>query len=82
MERNTNEDVTETSQNIFPLSVCPNCHTVQTTPILTETLNTTNIKCPNCNYRFCSYCGGDRHYLVSCRKPMPVKTNKASNYRV
>ena len=56
----------------FPFAICPKCNTTQNAPILDERLHTLSLVCPQCRNKFCSYCGGDRHYLVSCRKPLPV----------
>ena len=66
----------------YPLAICPNCQAVQREPILDDRLRTMNLKCHSCKEKFCSYCGGDRHIVMSCRKPLPSKSAIIGDQRV
>lgn len=81
MEFANNEPRAE-SVTQYPLAVCPSCNTIQKEPILDNRIRTINITCPNCNEKFCSYCGGDRHIVMSCRKPLPKKSVFNGDQRV
>lgn len=78
----TNNDFRDESKSQYPLAVCPNCETIQKEPILDERIRTINITCPSCKEKFCSYCGGDRHIVMSCRKPLPKKNECIGDQRV
>lgn len=72
----------EEEANDFPFAICPNCNTIQDKPILDSSMHTVNITCSKCKNKFCSYCGGDRHILMSCRKPLPQVRSVGDQYRV
>lgn len=72
----------EESKAQYPLAICPNCKAVQRDPVLDEKMRTINLKCHNCKEKFCSYCGGDRHIVMSCRKPLPAQTAFSGDQRV
>ena len=82
MERTNCEDNIPATNFQFPFAVCPRCEMIQSTPILDKNRRTQNLVCIKCKNKFCSYCNGDRHFLVSCRKPLPIDKCEDNQYRV
>ncbi|OMJ68340.1 hypothetical protein SteCoe_34232 [Stentor coeruleus] len=82
MEVTTNEEQNYGKLNEFPFAICPNCKSIQDQPILDSRFHTINLTCNKCKNKFCSYCGGDRHILMSCRKPLPEIKSVSNQYRV